>query len=322
MQQRRIGAAGLRVSRLGLGTMTWGRDTAEDDAAAQLAAFTEAGGTLVETAAGYADGDSELIIGRLLDRVVPRADVVLATGTAGGTGPDGGSADSSRRHLLAALDTSLRRLRTDHVDLWQVSGWDDGAPLEETMSAVDNALTSGRARYAGVANYRGWQLARAATWQQAWPGRARIASVQVEYSLLAREVEQEVLPAAADCGVGVLCWSPLGRGVLTGKYRTGIPADSRAAGPYLASFVRPYLNERSRAIVEAVSTAADGLGVSPIGVALSWVADRPGVTAAIAGARTMGQLDAILTAQDVLLPPEISAALDDVSAVAQARPSR
>ncbi len=347
MEQRRLGMTGLRVSRLGLGTMTWGRDTGEDDAAAQLAAFADAGGTLIDTAASYAGGDAELIVGRLLRDVVPRSEVVLATKTSipgdpgapglpglpglpggeaagpGGAGPGrvapggaglGGAGGTSRRSLLACLDASLGRLGVDHVDLWQVHAWDPSAPLEETLSAVDDAVSAGRARYAGVCNYAGWQLARAATWQQAWPGRAPISSVQVEYSLLARDVEHEVLPAAADRGVGVLCWSPLGRGVLTGKYRSGIPADSRAATPHFGSFVQPYLDERGRAIVEAVTTAADGLGVSPLAVALSWVRDRPAVTSAIVGARTTGQLTGILQAEDVVLPPEISGALDDVSA--------
>ncbi len=322
MDQRRLGMTGLRVSRLGLGTMTWGRDTSEDDAAAQLAAFADAGGTLVDTAAAYAGGDAELIVGRLLRDVVPRAEVVLATKTAAANVPGSAatvpgsarSGDASRRSLLACLDASLQRLGVDHVDLWQVHAWDPSTPLEETLSAVDAAVATGRARYAGVCNYAGWQLARAATWQQAWPGRAPISSVQVEYSLLARGAEQDVLPAAADRGVGVLCWSPLGRGVLTGKYRTGIPADSRAATPHFGAFVQPYLNERGRAIVEAVSTAADGLGVSPLAVALSWVRDRPGVTSAVVGARTTGQLAGILQTEDVALPPEISSALDDVSA--------
>jgi aryl-alcohol dehydrogenase-like predicted oxidoreductase len=335
MDQRRLGTTGLRVSRLGLGTMTWGRDTSEDDAAAQLTTFADAGGTLIDTGAAYAGGDAELIVGRLLRDVVPRTAVVLATKTAaahvpgvrGGSGVTGGPGGArgrstapagcggtSRRSVLDCLDASLQRLGVDHVDLWQVHEWDPSTPLEETLSAVDDAVATGRARYAGVCNYAGWQLARAATWQRAWPGRAPISSVQVEYSLLARAAEQEILPAAADRGVGVLCWSPLGRGVLTGKYRTGIPADSRAATPHFGPFVQPYLDERGRAIVEAVTTAADGLGVSPLAVALSWIRDRPGVTSAVVGARTAGQLTGILQTEDVALPPEISSALDDVSA--------
>jgi aryl-alcohol dehydrogenase-like predicted oxidoreductase len=311
MEQRRVGRSGLRVSRLGLGTMTWGRDTSEDDAAAQLTAFADAGGTLVDTADWHAGGDSEAIIGRLLRDVVPRSEIVLATKSGAGVRP---GSHASRRDLLAALDASLARLGTDHVDLWQPGGWDDATPLEETLSALDHAVSTGRARYAGVSNYTGWQLAWAASIQQNLPGRAPIAAAEVEYSLVARGPEREVIPAAAALGTGLLCWSPLGRGVLTGKYRTGIPADSRAATPHLGGFVKPYLDDdRCRAIVESVSTAAEGLGASPLAVSLSWVRDQPGVAAVIVGARTTGQLTGILDGDEVTLPEEIRDALDDVS---------
>src|SRR5207302_3373362 len=229
MEQRRLGATGLYVSRLALGTMTWGRDTDEDDASSQLKAFVEAGGTLIGTA------------------------------------------------------------------------------------AVDTAVSSGRVRYAGISNYSGWQTAKAATWQRAWPGRAPIVSTQMEYSLLQRGVEREVVPAAVDLGIGILPWSPLGRGVLTGKYRTGTPADSRGASPDYQRFVAPYLDERASRIVGSVITAADGLGVSPLAVSLAWVRDRPGVVAPIVGARTAAQLKGSLDADNVVLPDEIRDALDDVS---------
>lgn len=300
------------VSRLGLGTMTWGQDTPPEEAAAMLTAFVEAGGNLVDTADVYGDGASELVLGRLVREVVPREDLIIATKAA--IRPDG-RYDGSRRHLLAALDASLDRLGVDHVDLWQLHAYDPATPLEETLSALDEAVASGRTRYVGVSNFAGWQLAKAAAWQRAWPGRAPIVSTQMEYSLLHREIEREVLPAAEDAGAGVLPWSPLGRGVLTGKYRTGIPADSRAATARYAEFVRPYLGEQSRLIVESVVTAAEGLGVSPLAVALSWVRDRPGVTAPIVGPRTPAQLTAILATEQVTLPEEIRDALDDISDV-------
>jgi aryl-alcohol dehydrogenase-like predicted oxidoreductase len=164
-----------------------------------------------------------------------------------------------------------------------------------------------------VSNYTGWQTARAATWQAAVPNRAVLASTQVEYSLLNRTAEGEVLPAADHLGLGVLPWSPLGRGVLTGKYRTGTPADSRAASPHFSNFVGTYLDDRAARIVEAVAKAAEGLSWSPLEVALAWVRDRPGVTAPIVGARTAAQLRGSLTVEECLLPPEIIAALDDVS---------
>ncbi|MGH3424041.1 MAG: aldo/keto reductase [Nocardioidaceae bacterium] len=315
MEQRRLGRSGLFVSRLGLGAMTWGRDTDETEAAAELTAFVEAGGTLVDTADVYADGESERVLGRLLRDVVARSDVVVAT-KAGSVPYDRRARDASRRHLLDALDASLGRLGLDHIDLWQVHAWDDATPLDETLAALDVAVSSGRVRYVGVSNHRGWQLAKSATWQAAWPGRAAVVSAQAEYSLLCRATEDELIPAAVDLGVGVLPWSPLGRGVLTGKYHTGTPADSRAASPHFADFVRPYLDDRARGIVGSVITAAEGLGVSPLTVALSWVRDRPGVVAPIVGARTAGQLLGALEAEEVTLPREIREALDDVSTAA------
>jgi aryl-alcohol dehydrogenase-like predicted oxidoreductase len=319
MQQRPLGRSGLAVSRLALGTMTWGRDTDADDAAAQLKTFRDAGGTLVDTADVYGEGAAESVIGSLLDALVPRDELVIAAKAGLRPGRER-RWDSSRGHLHGALDATLSRLGTDHVDLWLVHGYDPDTPPEETLAAVDHAVTSGRARYAGVSNYSGWQTARAATWQAAWPGRVPLVCAQVEYSLLERGIEREVLPACAALGLGVLPWSPLGRGVLTGKYRHGLPADSRAASPHFERFVTPYLDDRCAGIVEAVVTAADGLGVSPLEVALAWVRDRPGVVAPILGARTIGQLVGALQADDVELPPEIRTALDDVSAPATGYP--
>ena len=240
MEQRRLGGSGLSVSWIGLGTATWGRDTDEHEAADQLRAFVDAGGSLLDTADTYAGGDSERVIGKLLAKAVDRADVVIAT-KAGGLAPDqradGRRRDMSRRYLLAALDDSLDRLGVEHVDLWQLHEFDPSTPLDETLSALDAAVSSGRARYVGLSNFSGWQTAKATTWQSAWPGRMPLVSTQVEYSLLERGVEREVVPAALDAGLSVLPWSPLGRGVLTGKYRTGIPADSGAASDHLAAFV-------------------------------------------------------------------------------------
>jgi aryl-alcohol dehydrogenase-like predicted oxidoreductase len=321
MQQRPLGRAGLLVSRLALGTMTWGRDTAPDDAAAQLKTFVDAGGSLLDTADVYGDGDAESVLGSLLAAVVTRDDVLIAT-KAGLRPTRERRRDTSRGHLLRSLDGSLSRLGVDHVDLWHVHGYDPDTPLEETLSALDFAVSSGRARYAGVSNFSGWQTARAATWQAAWPGRAPLVCAQVEYSLLERGVEREVLPACAALGLGVLPWSPLGRGVLTGKYRHGRPADSRAASPHFELFVARYLDPRSSAIVESVVTAAEGLGVSALEVALAWVRDRPGVVAPILGARTVGQLLGALQVEEITLPVEITRALDDVSAIEVGYPER
>ncbi|WP_031161604.1 aldo/keto reductase [Streptosporangium roseum] len=313
MEQRYVGRSGLSVSRLGLGTMTWGRDTGAEEAAAQLRTFAEAGGTLIDTADVYTGGEAERLLGRLIRDAVPRSELVLSTKavlTPAGRRPR----DASRKHLIAAIDASLTRLGVNEVDLWQLHAFDPAVPLEETLAAVDAIVSSGRAAYAGVCDYAGWQLAAAAVGQRTVPGRVPIVAAQVEYSLLAREAERELVPAAEHVGAGVLAWSPLGRGVLTGKYRTGIPADSRAATPHFADFVKPYLDERCRRVVESVTTAAEGLGVSPLSVALSWVRDQPGVTSAIVGARTHAQLAGVLQAEDLTLPMEIREALDDVSA--------
>ncbi|MFF3156372.1 aldo/keto reductase [Streptomyces sp. NPDC057910] len=314
MEQRHLGRTGLRVSRIGLGTLTWGRNVGEQDAADLLKAFWDAGGTLIDTADVYGGGDAEYLLGQLMERLVPRRDLVVATKAGSVPDPDR-RFDGSRGHLLNALDASLERLRTDYVDLWQVHAFDCGTPLEETLQALDIAVSSGRARYAGISNFSGWQLAKAATWQLAAPGvRTRLASTQMEYSLLQRGVEREVLPAALDLGLGLLPSSPLGRGVLTGKYRHGTPSDSRGASDGLSAFVAPYLDDAASRIVDAVSIAADGLAATPLQVALAWVRDRPGVVAPIVGARNAQQLAAALSVEALSLPDEICQALDDVSA--------
>ena len=314
MEQRALGRSGLVVSRLALGTMTWGRDTDEDEAAMQLTAFVDAGGTLVDTADVYCDGDSERTLGHLLTDVVPRSDVLVATKAAGRTGPGPMGRGSSRGHLLAALDASLERLGLDYVDLWQLHTWDEGTPLEETLAACDVAVATGRVRYVGISNFTGWQTAQAATWQRAWPGRVPLVGTQVEYSLLQRGVEREVVPAAEALGLGVLAWSPLGRGLLTGKYRHSTPSESRGASPQWQGFIDGLRSPKSDRIVEAVITAAEGLGTTPLAVALAWVRDRPGVVAPIVGARTAQQLQSSLDADGVTLPAAIRTALEDVSA--------
>ncbi|MFN2522618.1 MAG: aldo/keto reductase, partial [Mycobacteriales bacterium] len=309
MKQRHLGRSGLVVSRLALGTMTWGGDTDEDDAAAQLVAFREAGGTLVDTANVYVMGESESVLGRLLADVVPRDEVIVATKAVSPMGQLPMTRGGSRGHLLAALDASLKRLGTDWIDLWQLHSFDALTPWEETLAAVDTAVSSGRVRYAGVSNFGGWQTGACAAWQRAVPGRAPIVSNQLEYSLLQRDIEREIVDGCAELGIGILPWSPLGRGVLTGKYRNGAPADSRGASERFAPWLAPYLeSDRARAVVDAVLTAADGLGVSPVAVALSWVRDRPGVVAPIVGARTAAQLQASLAAESLELPDEIRSA--------------
>lgn len=312
VETRQVGASGLQVSRLGLGTLTWGRDTTAEQADALLETYLEAGGNLLDTAAAYGAGDAERLIGRLLAARGRRDDVVIATKAGFVLRQGKRIVDTSRRALLRDLEGSLRRLGTDYVDLWQLHAW-GSAPLEESLSAIDHAVGSGMVRYGGISNFVGWQTAQAATWQQAFPGRVPLASAQVEYSLLARRAEMEVLPAVRAFGMGFFPWSPLGRGVLTGQYRSGTPRGSRAATDHFSWFVQPYLEPRSRGVVEAVARAAEGLELSPLQVALLWVRDAPGVTAPLLGARTAEQLAPALAVEDTTLPPEIVSALDDVS---------
>lgn len=311
MQQRPLGKSGLWVGRLGLGTMTWGKQTDEYEARDQLAAFLDAGGTLVDTANSYGRGASEDILGTLIQEFECREDIVLATKAVQRPDTERGL-DASRRHLLDALEASLKRLDVEHIDLWQLHRWDAWTPLEETLAAVDAAVTSGKVRYAGISNYSGWQTARACTLQQR-PGAAPIITTQMEYSLLERGIEREIVPAAQTLGIGVLPWSPLGRGVLTGKYRHSIPIDSRGGNPETSGFVNAYNNERAHRIVDAVCTAAEGLDAAPGEVALAWLRDRPGVVAPIVGARTTSQLISALASEELVLPEEIVVALDEIS---------
>jgi len=278
MQMRRAGKSGLMLSRIGLGTMTWGRDTDEHEAADQCRAFLDAGGNFIDTAAVYGDGDSERVIGGLIGTLFERNEVVIAS-KAGLSFPQGiRKVDNSRSALIAQLDASLQRLNTDYLDLWQIHTWDALTPLV-------------------IAN------------------KAPITTIQNEYSLLNRKVEEDILDAVQNLNVGFLAWSPLGRGVLTGKYRKGIPSDSRAATPHFASFVEPYLSDKQTQIVEAVCVAAEGLGYSPLEVSLAWVRDAEHVTSVILGARTGAQLRGALSSEEVTLPEVVRTALNEISRI-------
>ncbi|SDW53047.1 Predicted oxidoreductase [Arthrobacter sp. yr096] len=309
MQQRYVGNSGFRVSSLSLGTMSWAQETDEQDAAEVLNAFVAAGGTVVDTAASYAQGQAEAMLGSMLGDVVARSELVISTKAGVSSSDSRRSINASRGAMLSALDASLARLGTDYIDIWFAHEWDANVPLDETLSALELAQRTGRARYVGISNYNGWQTAKAS----AVAGFTLVAN-QSEYSLVQRRAEQELIPAVEDAGLGLMAWAPLGRGVLSGKYRGQIPADSRAAQSRLAAYVEPYLEPKASRVVEAVAMAARGLGRSPLDVSLSWLLSRPGVATAIVGARNAVQLKEVLDAQLTVLPAEIARALEDVSA--------
>lgn len=323
MQPRRFGSTGLTVSPLGLGTMTWGRDTDAHDAGEMVRAFLDSGGTVIDTAASYADGAAEEIIAGLLHTGIARRDVVLV-GKSGVQRTATGSLvlNAGRGALLDDLDASLVRLGTDHLDLWLVQAPDRLTPANETATALEIAVRSGRARYVGVANYPGWASAQIAGLMSSSGSGIGLAGLEVEYSLLERGIEREVIPAAQALGLGVIGWSSLGRGVLTGKYRRVRPADSRAASAHLRAFVEPYLTEQAAAIVEALAVAAGGLGKTPLAVALAWARDAPGMSSVLIGPRNAIQLSAALEATALELPPEIRSVLDEVTAPPLGYPER
>ncbi|MGV0110967.1 aldo/keto reductase [Arthrobacter sp. CP30] len=309
MQRRNVGASGLTVSALGLGTMNWGREVDEESAREQLRLFTDAGGTLVETAARYGEGQSEAMLGGFINDTVARSELVLVV--QGGTTRSGSRRlDSSRRGLLDSLDASLALLGTDHADVWLAPSPDPSVPLPEILSALDVAYSSGRARYVGVSNYAGWEFARAAA-TASFP----LLVNDVEYSLVNRGAERDVFPAAAASGAGILAWGALGRGVLTGKYRGRIPSESRGASDVWSPYVEPYLSGKPQRVTEALCTASRGLDLQPHEVALRWLLHRPGVASAIIGARTPQQLKEILQVSGAPVAGPISEVLDEVSAL-------
>lgn len=312
MRKRMLPNSDVAVSSLGLGTATWGFPGMEDDSIAQLRAFADAGGTLIDTAHVYGKGGSELVIGKTLEQFLNRDDFVLATKCGVVPGKHPMALDASRPRMLDQLDESLRRLRVEYIDLWQVHAWDDNAPVEETLGAIDTAITAGKVRAGGVCNYTSRQFKAA----MAVPGVATssVATLQVEYSLAERHVEAKVVPAALESGVGILPWAPLGRGVLTGKYLPGIPEEKKESR-FFGWYVKDYATSEGNAVIaREVVRCAEELGVSPAAVALSWVRDRPGVIAPLVGARSAAQLAESLSSASLELPGEIRRRLDSVSA--------
>ncbi len=318
MEYRTLGRSGCAVSSLCLGTMTFGVETDEQGAHAQLDRFIEAGGNLVDTADVYGEGRSEEIIGgwfasRPADVTEP---VVLATKGRMPVDDSPNGAGLSARHLTRALDASLRRLGLDSVDLYQVHAYDPLTPLEETLRTLEGFVRAGKIRYYGLSNFTGWQLTKAVHLARAL-NVAEPVTLQPQYSLLAREIEWEIVPAVLDAGLGLLPWSPLGGGWLSGKYqRDQRPTGATRLGDDPDRGMEAYDRrgtERTWNVIDAVQKVAEDRGVSMAEVALAWVTARPAVTSTILGARTLGQLETNLRAADLHLTPAETAALDAAS---------
>ena len=313
-----LGGSGCAVSRLCLGTMTFGAETDESGAHQQLDLFTEAGGTMVDTADVYGGGRSEEIIGRWFASRPPDVTerVVLATKGRFSVDDSPNGAGLSARHLTRALDASLRRLGVEAVDLYQVHAFDPLTPMEETLRALDQFIRAGKIRYWGLSNFTGWQLTKAVQLARAL-NVAGPVTLQPQYSLLAREIEWEIVPAAIDAGLGLLPWSPLGGGWLSGKYRRDQrPAGATRLGEDPGRGMEAYDRrgtDRTWHVIDAVQKIAEEGGVSMAEVALAWVTARPGVSSTILGARTISQLETNLRAARLELTAAQTAALDEAS---------
>jgi aryl-alcohol dehydrogenase-like predicted oxidoreductase len=318
MDYRMLGGSGCAVSSLCLGTMTFGVETDEPGAHQQLDLFIEAGGTMVDTADVYGGGRSEEIIGRWLasrpSDVTER--VVLATKGRFAVDDSPNGAGLSARHLTRALDASLRRLGLESVDLYQVHAYDPLTPLEETLRTLDQFIRAGKVRYWGLSNFTGWQLTKTVHLARAL-NVAGPMTLQPQYSLLAREIEWEIVPAALDAGLGLLPWSPLGGGWLSGKYqRDQRPAGATRLGEDPGRGMEAYDRrgtDRTWQVIDAVQEIAEESGVSMAEVALAWVAARPAVSSTILGARTISQLKVNLRSADLHLTAAQAAALDAAS---------
>jgi aryl-alcohol dehydrogenase-like predicted oxidoreductase len=319
MEYRLLGSSGTAISALTLGTLTFGNETEEEGAFAQLDRFFEVGGTLIDSADVYADGRSETIIGHwLATRSGARAEAVIATKGRFPTDETPNGHGLSRRHLTSALDASLARLGVETIDLYQMHGWDPLTPVEETLRFLDDAVRAGKILYVGLSNFLGYQIQKYVGTADALGLASRPVAVQPQYNLLARAIEWEIVPACEAAGLGLLPWSPLASGWLTGKYQRG---EAPPSGTRLAEQAdqgmriwneRGHL-ERNWQILDAVHKVAEERGVSLGQVAIAWVLRRPAVSSVILGARTLGQLDDNLAAAHLKLTDEELSLLNEVS---------
>jgi aryl-alcohol dehydrogenase-like predicted oxidoreductase len=314
MRLRTLGRSGLRVSELCLGAMTfgtkgWGCD--EKTSLDLIHRFLDAGGNFIDTADLYADGRSEEICGKALSE--RRHEIVIATKCTMPTGRGANDRGSSRKHIREACEASLRKLGVERIDLYQVHAEDFSTPLEETLTALDELVRSGKVLYLGCSNYRAYRIAQAVTWCEA-RNLHRFVSLQPQYNLLVRTIEREHFAACRDLGLGILPWSPLAAGMLTGKIRRDSrPAEARL-GQRDMPFYKEYFTDRAFRIVEVLKECAASLGIEPASLAIAWQLAKAEITSVIIGARTAAQLDANLAATEVEVPSEMLARLDHVSA--------
>jgi aryl-alcohol dehydrogenase-like predicted oxidoreductase len=317
MEYRRLGASGLKVSELCLGCMTFGRETEESEARKIVDRFLDVGGNFLDTANVYAAGASETILGRIIkdrrDRLVIATKVRFNANVFLGKPVAPNDIGLSRGHIMAEVERSLSRLQTDYIDLYQVHSWDFETPIEETMRALDDLVRQGKVRYLGASNFTAWQLMKS-LWMSDKHGYARFDSLQPQYSLISREIEREILPLCAGESIGVIPWSPLGGGFLTGKYRSGQkpPEDARLTRQDLWGRLQ---NERNYRTLEAVEQVAKERGRSIAAVALAWVNQQPTVSSVIYGTRTTQQNEENLGVIGFRLPQEEIDALDRASAL-------
>jgi aryl-alcohol dehydrogenase-like predicted oxidoreductase len=319
MKYRNLGNSGAVVSELTLGTMTFGAEADETASHTIIDTFVDHGGTFIDTADVYSAGESERIVGRWLATHPEAAkQVVLATKGRFPMGDGPNDLGLSRRHLRTALDASLSRLGVDHIDLYQMHAWDALTPIDETLSFLGDAVTAGKIGYYGFSNYLGWQLTKAVH-RAAALGIAPPVTLQPQYSLLVRDIEHEVVPAALDASIGLLPWSPLGGGWLTGKYERDVPptgASRLGENPTrgMEAWEARNANERTWTVLAAVETFARAHGATASQVAIAWLLTRPAMTSVILGARTVDQLVDNLGASDLELTAAEVAQLSDASA--------
>ena len=319
MNYRFMGKTGLRVTELCLGAMTFGREADEETSFRILDRFIEAGGNFIDTADVYTRGASEEIVGRWL-KGKSRDDLVIATKVRFPMGEGPNEAGLSRKHILAGVEASLRRLGTGYIDLYQVHCWDRATPLEETLSTLDSLVQSGKVRYIGASNFSGWQLQKAIDLCRA-NGWEPFTCLQPQYNLLCRSTEWELLPLCQNEGLGVIPWSPLRGGWLSGKFRRGMTAPlagsriEKAEQEGWSEAWSRYNNEHTWGVIDALLAVAGQAGKSPAQVAINWLLQQPAVTAPIIGARTMEQLEDNLAAAGWTLTAEQIARLDQASQV-------